>query len=401
MRRVVLGGVGLRYTRGMNARSRAPAVVLGLALVTSPVVGWTDVFPPEELDGVQIGVSVEITGLSRFPDHVFYAYPVYCTRGLAAIYELQLLWDEEEDGGRPNYIELHDGPVASWLGPRSECPESVLYALARDIAATVDLGAKSPAALDEFFTTDPRLFHASFHFVDRPLYATKGSPLNHVHEVVRVLNIDPYEVSAVVDAATYSFADGTEQTLKLGHTKRPPLPFRALKPEKVAKYAMVNAKWEVKQPVEPAKAPRLPDGGSAEAAGDGAESGTAEGSGSGAAEVAGTGAVEVPGGVAAADSGTVAVAGTAVPVGTAEVPVVAAVEVPAVVPVEPVRAPVVVAAVVVPEATRAAVVEEEMVSEPAPELDPLSSRLWPLGALLVGVVVVIGGVGLARRRRGA
>jgi len=400
VRRVVLGAVGLLYTRAMYARSRAPAVVLGLALVTSPVVGWTDVFPPEELDGVQIGVSVEITGLSRFPDHVFYAYPVYCTRGLAAIYELQLIWDDEEDGGRPNYIELRDGPVASWLGPRSECPESVLYALARDIAATVDLGAKSPAALDEFFTADPRLFHASFHFVDRPLYATKGSPLNHVHEVVRVLNIDPYEVSAVVDAATYSFADGTEQTLKLGHTKRPPLPFRALKPEKVAKYAMVNAKWEVRQPVEPAKAPRLPEGASPEAATSGAESGTAEATGSGAAEVAGSGGeVGVSGAAEVSGSG-------AAEVGVIEAPVVAVIEAPVVavggaVPVEPLRAAPV--AVVVPGEPRPVVKaeEEEMVSEPAPELDPLSSRLWPLGALLVGVVVVIGGVGLARRRRGA
>ncbi len=395
----------------MYARSRAPALVLGLALVTSPVVAWTDVFPPEELDGVQIGVSVEITGLSRFPDHVFYAYPVYCTRGLAAIYEQQLLWDEEEDGGRPNYIELRDGPVASWLGARSECPESVLYALARDIAATVDLAAKSPAALDEFFTTDPRLFHASFHFVDRPLYATKGSPLNHVHEVVRVLKIDSYEITAVVDAATYSFADGTEQTLKLGHTKRPPLPFRALKPEKVAKYAMVNAKWEVRQPVGPAAAPRLPDGGSAEAAAEGAESGTAEGSGSGAAEVAVSGGAEVAvsGGAEVGVSGAaeVGVSGAA-EVAVIEAPVVAVIEAPVVavggtagaVPGEPVRAAPV--AVVVPEAPRPVVEaeEEELVAEPAPELDPLSSRLWPLGALLVGVVIVIGGVGLARRRRG-
>lgn len=394
----------------MNARSRAPAVVLGIALVTSPVVAWTDVFPPEELDGVQIGVSVAITGLSRFPDHVFYAYPVYCTRGLAAIYEQSLLWDEEEDGGRPNYIELRDGPVASWLGPDSECPESVLYALARDIAATVDLAAKSPAALDEFFTTDPRLFHASFHFVDRPLYATKGSPLNHVHEVVRVLKIDPYEVSAVVDAATYSFADGTEQTLKLGHTKRPPLPFRALKPEKVAKYAMVNAKWEVKQPVEPAVAPRLPDGGSQEAAAEGAESGTAEGSGSGAAdsgaaEIVGTAEVAGTAGVPG-ESGTVGVpgvVGTAAGVpgesGTAAAEVAVA-GTAAAVPVEPVRAlPV---AVVAPEAARpVAEPEEEMVSESGPEFDPLSSRLWPLGVGLVAVVIVIGGVAVARRRRGA
>lgn len=387
MRRVVLGAVGLLYTREMYARSRAPALVLGLAVVTSPVVAWTDVFPPEELDGVQIGVSIEITGLSRFPDHVFYAYPVYCTRGLAAIYELQLMWDDEDDGGRPNYIELRDGPVASWLGADSECPGSVLYALARDIAAGIDLAAMSPTALDEFFTGDPRLFHARFEFVDRPLYATKGSPLQDVHEVVRVLNIDSYEITAVVDAATYRFADGTEQTLKLGHTKRPPLPFRALKPEKVAKYAMVNAKWEVKQPVEPAKAPRLPDGASQEAATDGAESGTAEGTGTGAAEVGASG-----GEVVASGAGEVA---------AVEAPVVAVVETTAAVPVEPVRGPPVVETAVAAEATRPvleAAVEEELVSEAAPELDPLSSRLWPLGALLVGVVVVIGGVGLARRR---
>lgn len=374
----------------MFARSRALAVLIGVALVTRPAIGWADVFPPEELWGGAVEVSVEVTGLARFPDHVFYVYPVYCTRELAKLLDVNLLWDDEEDGGRPNYIELRDGPLASWLDRESECTGSILYALARDVAAGVDFDAMSLAALNTFFTEDPRLFHSSFEFVERPLYASKGSPLTAVEEVVRVLAIDPFGISAVVDSATYWFSDGTVQTLKLGHTRRPPLPFRPLKPEKVAKYAMVNAKWEVRQAVGPAVAPRLPDGAEVALAGSTDSTGSTDSAGdsgtTGAVEVAGAGAVG---------------AGTAEIAGAAEVAVAST---PDVAPAQPERVPAAERVVEVRPVEAAVKAEVEAapapapVAAPAPVLDPFSARAWPLGAGLAGLVLLICGAVFVRRR---
>jgi hypothetical protein len=350
----------------MHARSRLVAL-MGLALALSPAVASSDVMPEEELEGMfEIKVSVEMTGLARFPDHVFYLFPAYCTQELNEFRNLNRPeWHEDAHEG-PNYVELRDGDVVSWLGAEGECEKSRMYALARDIAAGIDLNTMSLEKLEEFFLLDDRVFASSFLFVDRPLYADRGSLMRGVHEVVRLLRIDAEdELVVVLDAATYEFADGTEQTLKLGHTKRPPLPFRPLKPEKVAKYAMVNAKWEARQPAEPPPAPRVPEQ-----------------------------LPDPPPPVAEAPAAEGAVE-AAVPVE----PVPVAVQAVAAPAVAPTLALATVDDVSPPEVVEPPRAEPPPPTAAAPAFDLLATRGWPLAAGFAGLVVVVGGVVWARRRR--
>ncbi len=134
-----------------------------------------------------------------------------------------------------------------------------MYALAREVAAGVDLAAMPLAAQQAFFADDPRLFRSDFKFVDNPPYASTGSPLRGVHEVVHALRIEADALVLVLDQATYRFVDGSEQTLKLAHTRRPALPFRPMKPTKVDKYASSFARWALRQPIDPPPAPKLPE----------------------------------------------------------------------------------------------------------------------------------------------
>lgn len=252
----------------MNPRVRALAGLVWLALVLCPVVARGDALPDGELVGqVTITASAEIRGLARFPEHVFYLFPVYCTTPLAALDGaapvIPGLFTADEYADRPNYLELHDGRLAAWIPEESICRGSVIYALAREVAAGVELGKLSLTALAEFFAGDPRLLRGEFVFLDDPLVAARGSRLRGVHEVIRVLGVDSSGISIVLDAATYRFVDGSEQTLNLGHTRRPDLPFKPLRPEKIAKYAGSYARWEARHPrdmPEPAIAsPRPPE----------------------------------------------------------------------------------------------------------------------------------------------
>ena len=341
------------------------ALVFGLVLALGPVMARPDMGPEEELFGDQISGTVEITGLSRFPEHVFYAFPLRCSRALVGLEEggedLGLDDLKVVDGvdDQANFAVLQDGPIADWIGVGGPCQATSLYAMGREAAAGVDLAAMPLAALQTFFAEDPRLFRSDFKLLDNPPYASTGSPLRSVDEVVRVLRIEAQALVVVLDEATYSFADGTVQTLKLAHTRRPELPFRPLKPAKVEKYASSYAKWEARQPLEPPPAPKLPV--------DEYEVG-----------------VEAP-----------AVAVAEVPV--AEVPAVAAPVVAAPVVAAPVvgtpvvAAPVVAAPVVVVEA-----VEEEDEVEAA-EARPFLRRAWPLG---IAVVVGVGAAIALRRRPG-
>ena len=240
------------------------ALVFGLVLALGPVMARPDMGPEEELFGDEISGTVEISGLSRFPEHVFYAFPLRCSRALVGLEEggedLGLDDLKVVDGvdDQANFAVLQDGPIADWIGAGGPCQATSLYAMGREAAAGVDLAAMPLAALQTFFAEDPRLFRSDFKLLDNPPYASTGSPLRSVDEVVRVLRIEAQALVVVLDEATYSFADGTVQTLKLAHTRRPELPFRPLKPAKVEKYASSYAKWEARQPLEPPPAPKLP-----------------------------------------------------------------------------------------------------------------------------------------------
>ncbi|MBK8264751.1 MAG: hypothetical protein IPK80_25860 [Nannocystis sp.] len=253
----------MRRGTGSARGSARVAVALGLCLCAGVWEARGDVMPEEELWGREIGARVEIAGVDRFAEHVFFIFPAYCTSALAALDGATLyFYDQDELAARPNYLVLRDGPLASWIGGNQSCQGSSIYALAREVAATIDLDAMSLEGLRGFFEGDSRLFRAgsSFQFLDTPLYADKRSPLQQVDEVVRVLRLDAEGgITAVVDTDTYSFADGTTQTLPLAHTRRPPLPFKPLKPAKIAKYVATHAKWLVRQPVTPPPAPRLPE----------------------------------------------------------------------------------------------------------------------------------------------
>jgi hypothetical protein len=248
----------------MDVRRGAP-LVLGMMLALGPAVAWPDTFPEEELDGDAITAGVEIHGLARFPDHVFYLFPLRCSRALVNLDDggqalgLEDLKVEDGVDDQPNYAELHDGPIASWIGGGGPCQETAVYAMAREVAATVDLAAMPLLAQQAFFADDSRLFRSDFKFVHNPPYASKGSPLRGVHEVVRALRIEADALVLVLDEATYYFVDGSQQTLKLAHTRRPDLPFRPMKPTKIEKYASSFAKWELRQPTEPPPAPKLPE----------------------------------------------------------------------------------------------------------------------------------------------
>ncbi len=279
----------------------AGAVAVWLSLGTGVEEARGDVMPEEELWGRERGGGGAIAGVDRFAEHVFYVFPAYCTSALAALDgESLYFYDQDEFAGRPNYLVLRDGPLASWIGGNQACQASAIYALARDVAATIDLDAMPLEALRDFFEGDSRLFRAgrSFKFLDTPLYADKHSPLQQVDEVVRVLRIDAEDgIEVVVDAATYSFSDGTTQTLPLAHTRRPPLPFRPLKPAKVAKYVASHAKWLERLPGAPPAAPRLPALAAA-GPGPGADgtggAGTTEGT-KGGSDAAGTGGSDAAG----------------------------------------------------------------------------------------------------------
>jgi hypothetical protein len=187
------------------------ALVLGMMLALGPAVAWPDTFPEEELDGDAITAGVEIHGLARFPDHVFYLFPLRCSRALVNLDDggqalgLEDLKVEDGVDDQPNYAELHDGPIASWIGGGGPCQETAVYAMAREVAATVDLAAMPLAAQQAFFADDSRLFRSDFKFVHNPPYASKGSPLRGVHEVVRALRIEADALVLVLDEATYYF----------------------------------------------------------------------------------------------------------------------------------------------------------------------------------------------------
>lgn len=359
---------------------RGRAIVGGcLVLALGPVVARSDMFPEEELYGFEISTSAEIVGLSQFPEHVFYLFPLRCTRALVGLDEGGVgLGNEDlkvEEGldDQPNYAVLQDGALDSWIGEHNPCPASGLYAMGREAAAGVDLAAMSLEAQQTFFADNRRVFRSEFKFIDRPQYANTGSPLRAVHEVIKVLRIDEYGIKAVIEEVSYRFEDGTEQTVKLAHTKRPPeLPFRAMKPAKVAKYESAYAKWLARQPSAPPVAPELPWLGD-----------VAETSGEGGGESGATDGAAVTGGEAA----------VAVPV----VPVVpAVVEAPAVVPVvapetKQVATPVV-AETAAPVVAAAA---EDVVEVEVAEERPFLRRAWPLAVAFVAGV----GAAIALRRR--
>lgn len=353
----------------MSIRVGAP-LVFGLVLALASVMARPDMGPEEELYGDEISGTVEITGLSRFPEHVFYAFPLVCTRALVGLEEggedLGLDDFKVVDGAdeKANFAALQDGPIADWIGAGGPCQVTSLYAMGREVAAGVDLAAMPLAALQTFFAEDPRVFRSDFKFVDNPPYASTGSPLRSVHEVVRVLRIEAQALVVVLDEATYSFADGTVQTLKLAHTRRPELPFRPLKPAKVEKYASSYAKWEARQPLEPPPAPKLPVLEDEDEVG-----------------------VEAP-------------AGAVVETPVVEAPVVAAPVVAAPVVAAPVVGTPVVAAPVVAAPVVAGEVEVEEEADEvveAAEPRPFLRRAWPLG---IAVVVGVGAAIALRRRPG-
>jgi hypothetical protein len=318
-------GRGTGSARG----SARVAVALGLCLCAGVWEARGDVMPEEELWGREIGARVEIAGVDRFADHVFLIFPAYCTSALAALDgESLYFYDQDEFAARPNYLVLRDGPLASWIGGNQSCQGSSIYALAREVAATIDLDAMSLEGLRGFFEGDSRLFRAgsSFQFLDTPLYADKRSPLQQVDEVVRVLRLDAEGgITAVVDSDTYSFADGTTQTLPLAHTRRPPLPFKPLKPAKIAKYVATHAKWLVRQPVTPPPAPRLPEfaeeeegeTGATETTGTtGTDGAASELDGTGRAETTAAGAIAIAEESAQGTTGATATTGASEATGT-------------------------------------------------------------------------------------
>lgn len=314
----------MRRGTGSARGSARVAVALGLCLCAGVWEARGDVMPEEELWGREIGARVEIAGVDRFAEHVFFIFPAYCTSALAALDGATLyFYDQDEFAARPNYLVLRDGPLASWIGGNQSCQGSSIYALAREVAATIDLDAMSLEGLRGFFEGDSRLFRAgsSFQLLDTPLYADKRSPLQQVDEVVRVLRLDAEGgITAVVDTDTYSFADGTTQTLPLAHTRRPPLPFKPLKPAKIAKYVATHAKWLVRQPVTPPPAPRLPE--FAEEEGESGATGTTgtTGTDGAASELDGTGRAEttVAGAIAIAEESAQGTTGATATTGASE-----------------------------------------------------------------------------------
>ncbi|MDC0716458.1 hypothetical protein [Nannocystis bainbridge] len=365
----------------MRSRPPAQALLWLMALTSCLTTARADSMPEEELYGFELTAVTELSGLSRFPEHVFYVYPAACTETMARFtgwletgdenpaLEYQYSYSSRKDD-LPHYFVVGDGEVPEWIGDGAPCIPSVLYALARDVAATVDLAPMTLAQLHKFFTEDPRLFRSSFEFQRSPLYANNGSPLRAVRELVRVLHIGPDEIVAVLDSTTYRFEDGTEQTLKLAHTKRPPsLPFKPLKPDKLTKYADKYAKWEARQPLEPPPAPRLP-------VIDGADTGCSEGTiGTEPAPALPVEAPALP--VEAPAPDPVA----APPIAAAPAPVAA----PSVIPPPPEPEP----------AEPLEDVSEDMVEETAPATDPL----WPMGAAIAGGLALVAVIALARRPR--
>lgn len=237
------------------------AAAVWLALVTCPAVASGDALPYDELTERPIDVTVELSGLAQFPDHVFYLYPSRCTTALGALDsegpEFVLSRPELRDD-HDDYRELHDGPLAAWLSQSNYCASSRIYALARSIAEEIDLDAMTPVARQQFFDEDPRLFHAALALPDEIQALSKYSRLRGLHEVLRVSRISASGLNIVVDAATYRFAGGIEQTLRLAHTQRPALPFKPLGQDKLDRYAAAFAAWEARQPATPPSPPRLP-----------------------------------------------------------------------------------------------------------------------------------------------
>lgn len=346
---------------------------MGLALATWTAPARTDTMPPEEYEGLEsITASVAISGLSRFPDHVFYLFPVYCTTALVALdgNEADLIYfDQNEHADEPNWLALSDGPLPSWIPSESPCPGSRIYALAREFAAGVDLGGMSLADQREFFEEDPRLFRDSFEFLDFPLWVSKYSPLAEVREVLRVTKITDEGISIVLDSSTYRFEDGVEQTLRLAHTRRPAFPFKPLKPEKIAKYEAAFARWEAKQPAEPPPAPRLPP--------------TYEDA------TTGTPPADATSGTPPADAPAEAPQPVEAPPPEAPPPAApAAPPAPPATPAEPIAEP-------ADAPSLATDVPEDISVEP----ESLAGRAWPLGAAIAGGLALIAIVALARRPR--
>jgi len=234
---------------------RAAAMMVGALCVLGPGVARADDTVPEELLRRPIEASVELRGLAGAPGYGFYLFPVYCTTPLAALdgpAPLISAFMEDEQLGRPNYAELRDGPLAAWIPEGEVCRPSKLYALPRAVAAEVDLPAMSLEALARFFAEDRRVLRGALRLLDDPPEVPPHSRLRAVHEVVRVLGVEAGAgIEVVVDAATYRFTDGSEQTLKLGHTRRPALPFAPLGAAKVEAYAAAYARWDAKHPPEP------------------------------------------------------------------------------------------------------------------------------------------------------
>ncbi|WAS94137.1 hypothetical protein [Nannocystis punicea] len=360
----------------MRSCPHARTLLVGMCLATCLTTARADVMPEAEYDGQEIGAVTELSGLSRFPEHVFYVFPAYCTEALAKFtgslesgdedpeIDPRFYYDDKNDG-RPNYLVLSDGQLPRWTSGDTPCISSTLYSVAREVAAGVDLAAMPLAEMHRFFTEDPRVFRSDFEFQGSPLYAPKYSRLRAVHEAVRIVRVGPTELDAVLDAATYRFEDGTEQTLKLAHTERPALPFKPLKPEKIAKYADKYAKWEARQPLEPPPAPQLP------ASEDLAAEPVAEPA---ADATAGADAPVVP-----------------PPAEAPAVDLVASAPAPAPAPVAP--AP---ASPLEPEfAAPGEDVPEDMDEEAAPTSDPA----WPLGAAIAGGLALVVVVALTRRAR--
>ena len=243
----------------MSPRLRAAAVWLTLA--TCPAAAGGDALPYDELSERPIDVTVELTGLAQFPDHVFFLYPSSCTTALGAL-DVEgpeyVLSRPELRGDHDDYRELHDGPLDAWLSQGNYCANSRIYALARSIAGGIDLDAMTPVARQQFFDRDPRLFHAGLALPDEIQALSKYSRLRGLHEVLRVSRLSASGLTIVVDAATYRFAGGIEQTLRLAHTQRPALPFKPLRQDKLDKYAAAFAAWEARQPANPPTAPKLP-----------------------------------------------------------------------------------------------------------------------------------------------
>lgn len=243
----------------MDARAIVGAV--GLFVATCPALVRGDAAPYDEESERPVEVSLELSGLAQFPEHVFYLYPTRCTDALAALDvdgAEEVLKRSELLGSRDDFLELRDGPLAAWLADSNYCASSRIYALARSVAAEVDLAAMDPVARSSFFEEDHRLFRPDLELPSDILAVSKYAKLRSVHEVLRVRRITAAGVSLVIDAATYRFVDGTEQTLRLAHTRRLMVPFSPFAQARLDKVAAAFAAWEARQPAQPPKAPLLP-----------------------------------------------------------------------------------------------------------------------------------------------